>query len=109
MNNAKEEAKILKLTEKRKSDAIIKIMKKADLEMTVCCLNALAEINDEAACNAIAHCMDSDASAIRVAACKAALVVNTDYMKTRVRHTLVKETDESVKAQIQEISNASKR
>lgn len=109
MSNPKEEAKIMKLAEKRKSDAIIKLMKKADLETTACCLNALAEINDETASNAIAHCMDSDDSAVRVAACKAALIINTDYMKTHVRHTLTKETDDAVKTQIQELVNATKR
>lgn len=109
MNDTKEAAKIAKLAEKRKSDAIIKIMKKSDLEVTKCCLNALAQINDEAASNAIAHGMDDPDGAVRVAACKAALTINTDYMKTHVHYLLSKETDASTKEQIQTLLNDSRK
>lgn len=108
MNDVKEEAKIQKLAAKRKSDAIIKILKNADAEVATCCLNALAEINDEAASNAIAHCLEDSDNTIKLAACKAALAINTDYMKTHVRHVLTKETDEAVKTEIQHIINASR-
>lgn len=109
MNDTKEAAKIQKLAAKRKSDAIIKIMKKADAEVTACCLNALAEINDEASANAIAHCLSSSDNATKIAACKAALSINTDYMKTHIQYFMSKETDEDVKKQVQELINASRR
>lgn len=109
MNDTKEEAKIKKLAAKGKSDAIIKIMNKSNPETTAICLAALAEINDEAASNAIAHCLDDADDSIRIAACKAALVINTDYMKTHIRYLLSKETNEAFKAQVQELVNASKR
>lgn len=42
---------------------------------------------------------------MRVAACKAALVIDTEYMKTRVRHQLAVEQDADAKKQIQEALN----
>ena len=109
MSDIKDEAKIKKLVAKRKSDAIIKMMNKSNPEVTAVCLAALAEINDEAACNAISHCLDDADNSIRIAACKAALVINTDYMKTHIRYLLSKEKDEAFKAQVQELVNASNR
>ncbi len=109
MSEIKESAKIQKLADKRKSDAIIKIMtKSSDPNVTTCCLEALATINDEAACNTIAHCLEDSDATIKLAACKAALVINTAYMMTHVRHVLSKETNEEVKTQIQELINASR-
>ncbi len=109
MNDIKEEAKIKKLAAKKKSDGIIKIMSKADTEVTVCCLEALAQINDESASNTIARSLGHPDSTIRIAACKAAIALNTDYMKTHIQYMLSKETDEAVKKQMQELVNASRR
>lgn len=109
MNEVKEEAKIKKLAAKRKSDAIIKIMKKADTELIVCCLESLADICDEASSNEIARNLSSENSTIKLAACKAALKVDTDYMKTHIRYLLSKEADPDLKQQIQTLLNDSKK
>lgn len=109
MNDAKEETKIKKFVAKRRSDGIIKIMSKADNDVMICCLNALAEINDEAASNMIAHSLDHPDSSVRIAACKAALALKTDYMKTHVQYLISKETDLEAKKTMQEMMNASRR
>ncbi|NLG02434.1 MAG: hypothetical protein GX567_01140 [Clostridia bacterium] len=109
MNDIKEESKIRKLAVKRKSDAILKIMKKADTEVFVCCLDALADISDEAASNEITRNLGNENSTIKIAACKAALKVNTDYMITHIRYLLSKESDPDIKKQVQELLNDSKK
>ena len=107
MSDVKKEAKIQKLAAKKKSDAIIKMMDKGDADIIACCLNALGQIGDEDCFNTIARYMEDKDTAIKLAACKAALVINTDYMKTHVRHAISKETDAAVKQQMQDIVNAS--
>ena len=108
MNDAKKEAKILKLAAKRKSDAIIKMLDKGDPDVVACCLNALATINDEDSFNTITRYLEDSISTIKLAACKAAIVIDTDYMKTHVRHAVSKETDPTLKQQMLDIMNASK-
>lgn len=106
MNDSKEEEKIEKLAAKRKSDAIIKIMQKADADVVVTALGALATVGDEAACNEITHYIDAEERKVRIAACKAALTIKTEYMNTRVRHQIAEEKDPEVKAAIQAALNA---
>ena len=104
MNDQKEEAKIAKYAEKKKSGPIIKIMEKADSEVLIEALKALGGIADEDSANKITHYLDPK---VRVAACQAALVIDTEYMKTRVRHQLAVEQDGDAKKQIQEALNQS--
>ncbi len=105
MSNEKAIAKIEKATAKKKSSAIIKLMGKAEKDTLLKALEALGTIGDEDSRNMITHYLDNEDGDIRVTACKAALVINTEYMKTRVRHQLAMEKDEAVKAQIQEAFN----
>ena len=56
----------------------------------------------------ITHYLEHEDAKVRVAACKAALVIDTEYMKTRVRHQLMVETDPEAKKQMQEAMNSSK-
>ena len=88
MNDQKEIEKIKKLTEKKKT--------------------ALGKIGDEDSFNMITHYLEHEDAKVRVAACKAALVIDTEYMKTRVRHQLMVETDPEAKKQMQEAMNSSK-
>ena len=53
MNDQKEEAKIAKYAEKKKSGPIIKIMEKADSEVLIEALKALGGIADEDSANKI--------------------------------------------------------
>lgn len=108
MSNQKEAAKIEKFVEKRKSGPIIKLMGKADSEVLVAALEGLGKIADEDSFNQITRYLEHEDAKVRVAACKAALVVNTEYMKTRVRHQLMAESDADAKKQIQDAMNASK-
>ena len=105
MNDQREEAKIEKYAEKKKSGPIIKIMDKADTEVLIEALKALGGIADEDSANKITHYQDHPDAKVRVAACKAALVIDTEYMKTRVRHQLAVEQDADAKKQIQEALN----
>ena len=107
MNDQKEEAKIAKYAEKKKSGPIIKIMEKADSEVLIEALKALGGIADEDSANKITHYLDHQDAKVRVAACQAALVIDTEYMKTRVRHQLAVEQDGDAKKQIQEALNQS--
>ena len=107
MNDQKEEAKIAKYAEKKKSGPIIKIMEKADSEVLIEALKALGGIADEDSANKITHYLDHPDAKVRVAACQAALVIGTEYMKTRVRHQLAVEQDGDAKKQIQEALNQS--
>ena len=105
MNDSKEEQKIEKLASKRKSDAIIKLMGKADTEVLLEALPALAGIADEASCNCITKYLDHADGSVRLAACKAALIIDTDYMQTHVRHALAIEKDAELKKSMQEALN----
>lgn len=105
MSNEKAIAKIEKAAAKKKTAAIIKLMGKAEKETLLKALEALGAIGDEDSRNHITHYLDHEDGAIRLAACKAALTINTEYMKTRVRHQLAMEKDEAIKAQIQEAFN----
>lgn len=105
MSNEKAIAKIEKAAAKKKTAAIIKIMAKADKETLLKALASLGAIGDEDSRNHITHYLDHEDGDIRLAACKAALTINTEYMKTRVRHQLAMEKDEAIKAQIQEAFN----
>ena len=108
MNDQREEAKIEKYAEKKKSGPIIKIMDKADTEVLVDALGALGRIGDEDSANRITHYLDHPDAKVRVAACKAALVIDTEYMRTRVRHQLAVEQDAEAKKEMQEALNAVK-
>lgn len=105
MNNEKAIAKIEKAAAKKKSAAIIKIMAKAEKETLLKALEALGSIGDEDSRNYITHYLDHEDGDIRLTACQAALVINTEYMKTRVRHQLGMEKDEAIKVQIQKAFN----
>ena len=108
MNDQKEEAKIAKFAEKKKSGPIIKIMEKADSEVLIAALKALSGIGDEDSANKITHYLYHSDAGVRVAAFQAALRIDTDYMKTRVRHQLAVEQDTDAKKQIQEALNQAK-
>ena len=68
MNDQKEEAKIAKCAEKKKSGPIIKLMAKADNEVLVKALGALGQIGDEDSANNITHYLDHSDKAVRLAA-----------------------------------------
>lgn len=105
MSNQKALDKIEKAANKKKSGVIISLMGKADSEVLVKAINALGEIGDEDACNHITHYLDHEDGSVRVAACEAGLKINTEYMRTRVRHQLAMEKDEAIKAEIQKAFN----
>ena len=105
MSNEKVFAKMEKFAAKKKSNKVIDLMKKADNETLIKALESLAQIADEDSCNMITHFLDNPADEIRVAACKAALAINTEYMKTRVRYQLQTEQNAEVKREIQDAFN----
>lgn len=100
--------KIKKLSGKKKSGGIIKIMhgKHADSEILCTALNALAAIGDEDSVNQITHYLDHEEPDVRLAACKAGIAIGTSYMKTRVQHQLANEKDPDTKKAIQQAFNA---
>lgn len=100
-------ARIEKAAGKKKSAVIIDAMDIADQEVTVRCLELLAEIADEDSCNHIAHMLDAPDDDVRVAACKAAIKINTEYMNTRVRYQMSIEQNPAVKKAVQEAFNQS--
>ena len=100
--------KISKFAEKKKSAPIIKILAKADKETMIAGLTALGSIGDEDSVNMLTHFFDNEDGEVRLAACKAALVINDSYIQTRVRHQLAVEKDEKIKAGIQEALNSAK-
>ena len=108
MSDQKELAKIQKFAEKKKTAGIIKMMGKADSDVLEAALEALGIIGDEDSFNQITHYLEHEDAKVRVAACKAALVIDTEYMKTRVRHQLMVEADPEAKKQIQDALNNSK-
>ena len=105
MKNEKALVKIEKAASKKKSKDIIALMNKADGEVLVKALNVLGEIGDEDSCNQITHYLDHENDAVRVAACKAGIRINTEYMKTRVRYQLSVEQNPQVKKEIQDAFN----
>lgn len=84
------------------------MMGKADSDVLVAALEALGIIGDEDSFNQITHYLEHEDAKVRVAAFKAALVIDTEYMKTRVRHQLMVEADPEAKKQIQDALNNSK-
>ncbi len=108
MSNPKILAKIEKCAAKNKSDAIIKLLKHTDKDALMKALEALGGIGDESSRNYITHYLDNEDADVRLTACKAALKINTEYMRTRVRHQLAMEKDADVKAKIQQAFNDAK-
>lgn len=106
MSNAKIAAKIAKAAAKKKSEPITKLLNKCDAEDLILALNALANIGDENSSNFMVHFLDHEDKNVRLTACKACLSVNTEYMKTRVRHQLAMEKDAETKTLIQQAFNA---
>lgn len=100
--------KIRKLEGKKKSAGIIKLMssKHADAALISAGLDSLSKIADEDSVNCITHYLDHEDPAVRLAACRAGISIDTAYMKTRVRYQLSAEQDESTKRAIQEALNA---
>lgn len=105
MSNQKALDKIQKAVTKKKSGVVIGLMGKADNETLIAALKGLGEIGDEDSRNHITHYLDHEDGAVRLAACNAGLTINSEYMRTRVRHQLAMEKDENVKKQIQEAFN----
>lgn len=109
MSDQRENEKIDKLLQKKKSAGIIKLMGKADEQVLAHALTALGEIGDEDASNQVTHYLDHPDKEVRVAACRAALHIGTEYMKTRVGHQLAMETDPETKKRIQEAFNTARQ
>lgn len=109
MVNEKLLAKMEKAVAKKKSAPVLKMLKKADNETLIAILGALSKIADEDSCNNITHYLDNADAAVRTAACEAGLVINTEYMRTRVRHQLSQEQDPEVKAKIQDAFNKARK
>lgn len=108
MSDQKTLEKINKLKDHKKSSGIIKLMnsKHADAETIRTGLNALSEIGDEDSANEITHYLDDPDSSVRITACRCAIRIGTEYMKTRVRYQLGVEQDADTKKAIQEAFNA---
>lgn len=100
--------KIQKLESKKKSGGIIKLMEGKHVDSEVICraLEALSNIGDEDSVNEITHYLDHEDPKVRLAACKAGIGIDTEYMKTRVRYQLQAEQDADTKQAIQEAFNA---
>lgn len=106
MSDEKEESKIEKLAEKKKTKAIMKIMKKADSTVVIDALKALSGIGDEDSINCITSYLDSSDSSIKVAAANAAMSINSEYLKTQVRRVCNSEKDADVHQQLLAALNA---
>lgn len=106
MSNAKIAAKIAKAAAKKKSEPITKLLAKCDAQDLILAIESLGNIADENSCNYMVHFLDHEDKDVRLTACKACLKVNTEYMKTRVRHQLAMEQDAATKTQIQQAFNA---
>jgi len=105
MNTEKTFSKIEKAAAKKNSKNIISLMKKADPEVLVKALEALGQIGDEDSCNTITHYLENPADQVRIAACKAGLCANSEYLRTRIRHQFANEQVESVRKEIQNALN----
>lgn len=66
MNDQKEIEKIKKLTEKKKTAPIIKMMGKADSDVLVVALDALGKIGDEDSFNMITHYLEHEDAKVRL-------------------------------------------
>ncbi len=97
--------KITKFVGKGKSGKIISLLngKKADADLKTAALEALAKIKDEDAVNAITHCLDAEDVNVKLAACKAAVSIGSDYLVTQVRNIMQGEKSADIKAKIMEI------
>jgi len=109
MNNEKAFAKIEKAASKKKSKTIIGLMEKADKEVLIKALEALGEIGDEASCNQVTHYLENTVDEVRIAACKAGIRIDTEYMKTLIQHQLSLEQNDFVKKEIQKAFYAAKK
>ena len=99
--------KIEKAAAKGKSKAILKLTQKADNEVIVKALEALGKINDEDSRNFITSYMDNENESLRVAACKAAIEIGSEYMKTKVRYQISVEQNLEIKrALLDALNNA---
>ncbi len=87
---------------KKKSSPIVKWINRENgkVEAIIEGLTALGEIGDETAQNEIAHYFYHPDFSVRLAACKAGLKMNKEYLRTNVRHLLDLETDENNKREI---------
>lgn len=106
MDNARTIEKIHKLTEKRKSDKVIKFLGSSDEEVVVAALEALSKICDEDSVNSIASMIDSGSVTIRIEAAKALGSIGTEYSKTYLQHRMATEQDETVKKAIMDALHA---
>ena len=99
--------KVEKAVAKNKSKAIIKLTQKADNEVVVKALEALGKINDEDSRNFITSYMDNENESLRIAACKAAIEIGSEYMKTKVRYQISVEQNLEIKrALLDALNNA---
>ncbi len=100
MSDEKEESKILKLAAKKKTKAIIKMLEKADSDVIKDALNVMAGIGDEDSINCITSYLDSSDNGVKVAAAKAAMAINSEYLRTQVLNICNKESDPEVKKEL---------
>lgn len=100
MSDEKEESKILKLAAKKKTKAIIKMLEKADSDVIKDALNVMAGIGDEDSINCITSYLDSSDNGVKVAAAKAAMAINSEYLRTQVLNICNKESDPAVKKEL---------
>lgn len=105
MKTEKALAKIEKAAAKQKSKAILKLTQKADNEVVVKALEALGKINDEDSRNFITSFMDNENESLRVAACKAAIEIGSEYMKTKVRYQISVEQNLDIKRELLDALN----
>lgn len=79
----------------KKSKKVIKVMNKnsENLELLAAGLAALGQIGDEDSQNEIAHYFYHPEFSIRLAACKAGLAMDKEYLRTNVRHVWDLEQD----------------
>lgn len=91
----------------KKSKKVIKAMNKTE-DITILSegLAALGQIGDEDAQNEIAHYFYHPEFEVRLAACKAGLAMDKEYLRTNVRHVWDLETDPAQKQAILDAFNA---
>lgn len=99
--------KINKWKIKRKSSDINELMnpKRTDPEILCAALEALAAIGDEPALNQITHYLNHPNPQVRLTACRVAISIGSEYMRTRVFYQLSLEKDENLKEQIRDAYN----
>ena len=99
MDIQKAVAKMEKLSTKKKSTGLVKFMNKNidDPEIIKAGLGLLTRIADEDAVNEIAHNLEHPDFDVRLAACRAGMSLNKEYLDTAVRHVRDKEPDEERK------------